>query len=138
MRKELGNKGFSLVEIIIVIAIMAVLVGLLAPQYLKYVDNSRISTDIANAEELATAFGVGMANGQITPGTYNGTENSTMGFDIDVDKWPDLKFNKASAWRVVISDNGITTVDIGCGGTYYPCYPEPKNPGGYYDAFHKN
>lgn len=32
-----GNGGFSLVELIIVIAIMAVLVGVLAPQYLSYI-----------------------------------------------------------------------------------------------------
>lgn len=39
--KKLNNKGFSLVELIIVIAIMAVLIGVLAPQYLKYVERSR-------------------------------------------------------------------------------------------------
>ncbi len=40
-----NNKGFSLVELIIVIAIMAVLIGVLAPQYLKYVEKSRVSAD---------------------------------------------------------------------------------------------
>ena len=40
-----NNKGFSLVELIIVIAIMAVLIGVLAPQYLKYVEKSRVSSD---------------------------------------------------------------------------------------------
>lgn len=30
-QKSMGNKGFSLVELIIVIAIMAILVGVLAP-----------------------------------------------------------------------------------------------------------
>lgn len=55
---KLNNKGFSLVELIIVIAIMAVLIGVLAPQYLKYVERSRNSTDQDNATAIASALQV--------------------------------------------------------------------------------
>ena len=50
MRKH--NKGFSLVELIIVIAIMAILVAVLAPQYIKYVAKSREGVCRANLSEL--------------------------------------------------------------------------------------
>ncbi len=43
--RDSGNRGFSLIELIIVIAIMAVLVGFIVPQYMKYVNKSRLAND---------------------------------------------------------------------------------------------
>ena len=49
------NSGFSLVELIVVIAIMAILVGVLAPAYLKYVEKSRKSKDIDAISEMISS-----------------------------------------------------------------------------------
>lgn len=54
--KKLNNKGFSLVELIIVIAIMAVLIAVLAPQFLRYVERSRIQTDNTALSEIMRAM----------------------------------------------------------------------------------
>lgn len=49
------NKGFSMVELIIVIAIMAILAGALAPALIKYINKSRLSTDVSTAQTIAQA-----------------------------------------------------------------------------------
>ena len=54
--KKMNNKGFSLVELIIVIAIMAVLVGVLAPAYLRYVEKSRKSADVQAIDAVMSAM----------------------------------------------------------------------------------
>lgn len=68
MRKErMNDKGFSLVELIIVIAIMAILIVVLAPQYLRYVERSRNSTDLQNAVTIRTAIETYAADPQALP-----------------------------------------------------------------------
>lgn len=56
--KKMNNKGFSLVELIIVIAIMAVLVAVLAPQYMRFIERGRAASDRDNLEAMRSALEV--------------------------------------------------------------------------------
>ncbi len=53
MEKSKGNnKGFTLVELIIVVAVIAILATVLAPQYIRYVERSRESNDLQIATNI--------------------------------------------------------------------------------------
>ena len=63
MRKErMNNKGFSLVELIIVIAIMAILAAALAPQLMKYIEKSRVSTDASTCSSIESCVNAALAD----------------------------------------------------------------------------
>ncbi len=88
MKKGMNNKGFSLVELIVVIAIMAVLVGVLAPQFLRYVERSRLQKDNQAIGEIANAAKSALAQENVndevgvTTITYSYSA-SIPGFDIN-------------------------------------------------------
>ena len=89
MRKKPGDKGFTLIELIIVIAILAALIAILAPQYLKYVEKSRKTADDTTAAEILSACKIAAADPEVTlaDGDYtiiwNGATTLTYGGSPD-------------------------------------------------------
>lgn len=90
-QRKKNNRGFSLVELIVVIAIMAVLVAVTAPQFTKYVDKSRQSVDATTVANVVSAAQVGVADvvsyPDITSGTYvitiSGSGTEVTGATVD-------------------------------------------------------
>ena len=72
-----NNKGFSLVELIIVIAIMAILVGVMAPQLIKYIEKSKVSSDTQLLDTWHTAIVTSMMD----PAVLSEDDNSQTQID---------------------------------------------------------
>lgn len=114
MKKEkMNDKGFSLVELIIVIAIMAVLVVVLAPQYLKYVERSRNSTDLQNATSVVTACQVYAADPEANPNFQEGgfkVTVSSSGATVGAGTGTDM----SAVANAALTSAGISTTDLKC------------------------
>lgn len=130
--KKMNNKGFSLVELIIVIAIMAILVGVLAPQYLKYVEKSRVSADKDQLDSFYTACTTAAADPDLTqvptnvttavPFAPNNPGSDTWTYEVvntmggSAPKWKSKASSHpgATAWPSFAADvNGNFTVYMG-------------------------
>ncbi len=62
MKEIHTNKGFSLVELIVVIAIMAVIVGIAAPRLLKFIEKSKVSADTQICDTLHSAIRIALSD----------------------------------------------------------------------------
>jgi len=67
-----NNKGFSLVELIIVIAIMAILVGVMAPQLIKYIEKTNVSADVQLCDSVREAVQTAMMDPSVIAVSDNG------------------------------------------------------------------
>ena len=123
-RKKLDNKGFSLVELIIVIAIMAVLIGVLAPQYLKYVEKARRSADLDSWDSIVSAIEI-YASDPANTASVTGTETvsfTAKGTAGTASGWLDtaLKDSGITIGNVSMKSNvfGKSSVSVDATGTY--------------------
>lgn len=127
-KKQKNNKGFSLIELIVVVAIMAVLVGVLAPTYLRYVEKSRKSADI---QAFASAMGamkvvaadpaLELASGQTMTIVFSKETNTDVSFTAPDAIKKELEATIGKAYRIKSQEWGVGTVSItgtvGSGGT---------------------
>lgn len=73
------NKGFSLVELIVVITLMAVLVGVLAPLFVRYIEKARQGTDLQNLDSVVDSLEAYFADKDLSSSGTPMTVTVTLG-----------------------------------------------------------
>ena len=97
-----NNKGFSLVELIVVIVILAILIGVTIGGIYQYVNKSRTNTDVNNASSITSALSVLSTNKDLVGSKY---KNATYTV-----KWKDKCTINASTGAINKSDEAKTNV----------------------------
>ncbi len=126
-----NNKGFSLVELIIVIAIMAILVGVIAPQLIKYIEKTNESSDTQLCDTLRSALttaaldpdvvkdghGINMSGTSIasccTDASYKKAVEDILGFSVGTEASKlKSKVGKSTGIHVTIAGSNAITVYV--------------------------
>lgn len=82
-KKVKNKKGFTLIELIVVIAILGILAMIAIPKIGGFQDSAKLKADVASAKTVANQLAVLVANGDILTTTATKTWTSASTTDAD-------------------------------------------------------
>jgi len=91
-KKVHNKKGFTLIELIVVIAILGILAAVVVPRVIGFTDTAKTSANVSNAKALYSAVALAASDGTITlaNGDFTGIGSGSGLLNIGkfLDEWP--------------------------------------------------
>lgn len=128
-KKKLNNEGFTLVELIVVIAIIGVLAAVITPQYIKYVDKSRVAADQSTMGAFLQAVNIALTDEDTT--WKQGSITFSISGKTVTPNWGDVngtETEKVTLQSAVETSIGKTTFEISsnAGATAFAADKKPS------------
>lgn len=128
------KKGFTLIELIVVIAIIGVLAAILVPAMLGYVRKSKITTANTTAKSIYNAYNTALVDldtvDEAVTFTTSTADQSGAGFATSNNKLEKMVYTyftdiaKVSKFAVTATDGACTACGV-LNGNYPGAYPNP-------------
>lgn len=134
-----NKKGFTLIEVSIIIAVLVVIIGVLAPALIRYTEQSRIQRDISAMDEVVRAFQLALVESDILDEsleyeignnfvTYTDSSGIYGSQLTDEEFWaPDgsargttVTFNPTENGTIVLADGFVNEMTFGNGSVVTP------------------
>ena len=111
--KRINNrKGFTLVELVVVISILGILAAIAVPKFTGSTQKARIAADQANRRTLMGVAAMYIASeGLPSAGLTWKEEEGDDGWEDYLQEWPKHPSGVEAAYEVTIATNGEITID---------------------------